>query len=166
MNILFALCGITGSLYGMGQHVPVVMANRDIETALFWWWLGQTSYVFVCVIAKISIALALLRLTVARVHSMLLWAVIAVSIIVGLVFWFMLTLQCQPVDHFWKRFNPGSHGSCMDTDHLIAIAYVYSVQATICDLILGLLPAVLVWNLHMNIRTKIALAAILGMGCV
>lgn len=58
------------------------------------------------------------------------------------------------------------HGSCMNLDSIIAIAYVYSVTATCCDLTLGLLPIFLVWNLQMNIRTKAALAAILGMGCV
>lgn len=54
----------------------------------------------------------------------------------------------------------------MSIDSLIAMAYVYSVVATLCDLVLGLLPAVLVWDLQMNARTKFALAAILGMGCV
>lgn len=124
------------------------------------------SYVFTVVIAKVSIALALLRLTVARIHSIILWAVIAVSVIVGLVFWFMLTLQCQPVSYFWQRLNNPGSGHCMGIDHLINIAWVYSIVATICDLILGLLPAALVWNLQMNTRTKVALACILGMGCV
>ena len=54
----------------------------------------------------------------------------------------------------------------MNLDSIIAIAYVYSVTATLCDLTLGLLPIFLVWNLQMNWRTKYALAGILGMGCV
>lgn len=97
---------------------------------------------------------------------MILYGVIAVSTIVGVVFWFMLTLQCEPVDYFWERLNRPGDGYCMSVDSVIAMAYAYSIQATICDLILGLLPAVLVWNLQMNIRTKIALAGILGMGCM
>lgn len=116
--------------------------------------------------------MALLRLTVARRHTIIIWAVIAVTTIVGLVFWFMLTLQCQPVSFFWQRVRPlmdptaSVSGTCMDLDRIIAIAYFYSVTATCCDLTLGLLPIFLVWNLHMNTRTKAALAAILGMGCV
>ena len=97
---------------------------------------------------------------------MILWGVIAVSIIVGLVFWFMLTLQCHPVSYFWERLNRPGEGHCMNVDHLIAMAYAYSIQATVCDLILGILPAVLVWSLQMNIRAKVALIAILSMGCV
>ncbi|KAE8380959.1 hypothetical protein BDV26DRAFT_110369 [Aspergillus bertholletiae] len=162
LNILFALCGITGAVYGMGRKLEDV-EDGYIETALFWWWLGQTSYVFTCVVAKISIALALLRLTVAKLHTMLLWVVIAVSTVVGLVFWFMLTFQCHPVEHFWQRTKPGT---CIDTQHLIDMAYVYSVFATICDFVLGLLPIALVWNLQMNARTKAALAGILSLGCI
>lgn len=97
---------------------------------------------------------------------------IAVTTIIGLIFWFMLTLQCTPVSFFWQRvrleLDPTSnvHGSCMSLDSIIDIAYVYSVTATCCDLTLGLLPVFLVWNLQMNSRTKAALAGILGMGCV
>jgi hypothetical protein len=137
-----------------------------------WWWLGQTSYVWTCAIAKISIAVALLRLTVARAHYFILWGVIAVTTIIGLIFWFMLTLQCHPVSFFWQRArlvtNPEAdvHGHCISVDTIIDMAYVYSVTATCCDLVLGLLPIFLVWNLQMNIRTKAALAGILGMGCV
>lgn len=137
-----------------------------------WWWLGQTSYVWTCALAKISIALALLRLTVAKIHRLILYSVIGVTCVIGLVFWFMLTLQCQPVSFFWQRVRleldpkAGISGTCMNLDSIIAIAYVYSVTATCCDLTLGLLPVFLVWNLQMNTRTKAALAAILGMGCV
>lgn len=116
--------------------------------------------------------MALLRLTVSKVHTYILWAVIFVTTVVGLVFWFMLTLQCEPVSYFWQRVrlltDPTSHvhGHCMDLDRVLAMAYVYSVTATLCDLTLGLLPVWLVWNLHMNIRTKAALVGIMGMGCV
>ncbi|KAI9371036.1 hypothetical protein BJX61DRAFT_49160 [Aspergillus egyptiacus] len=159
LNILFALCGTIGARYGLGRRMEDFQRRPD-----YWWWLGQTSYVITCVVAKVSIALALLRLTVAKVHKIILWSVVAVSIVVGLVFWFMLTLQCSPVEHFWHRLT--SKGTCLDNDYILDMAYLYSVTATICDFILGLLPIKLVWKLHMNIRTKLALAGILSMGCI
>lgn len=54
----------------------------------------------------------------------------------------------------------------MNIDGIIAMAWVYSIVATCCDLTLGLLPILLVWNLQMKMQTKVALAGILGMGCV
>ncbi|KAJ5965735.1 hypothetical protein N7481_012449 [Penicillium waksmanii] len=171
LNVLFALCGITGAFYGIGQRsrtlAPVAEGGRGtMETAMFWWWLGQTSYVWVCAVCKCSIAVALLRLTVSRLHRSILWGVIAVTTVIGLIFWFMLTLQCHPVSFFWQRARGLTNGTCMDLDSIIAIAYVYSVTATCCDFTLGILPVFLVWNLQMNVRTKAALASILGMGCV
>ncbi|KAJ6112199.1 hypothetical protein N7523_008260 [Penicillium sp. IBT 18751x] len=172
LNILFALAGITGALYGIGQKTDVLVERKSMETAMFWWWLGQTTYVWVVAVAKISIAVALLRLTVAKTHTIILWVVIGVTTIVGLVFFFMLTLQCTPVSFFWQqvrlKLDPTADvsGHCMSTDSIINIAYVYSVTATLCDMTLGLLPVFLVWSLQMNVRTKAALAGILGMGCI
>lgn len=97
---------------------------------------------------------------------MLLWTVIGVTIVVGLVFWFVLTLQCKPVSYFWNRLSPGAKGTCLDVDTIIGIAYLYSVTATLCDFVLGLLPISLVWKLQMTRKTKIALAAILSLGCM
>lgn len=116
--------------------------------------------------AKSSISLTLLRLTVSRAHKIILLGVIFVTVVVGLVFWLMLILQCHPVSFFWQRVQHGTEGKCMDLDYIVNVAYVYSVTAACCDLTLGLLPVFLVWNLQMNTRTKIALATILGMGCV
>lgn len=35
LNILFALCGITGALYGMGQRSRVLLQRGTMETAMF-----------------------------------------------------------------------------------------------------------------------------------
>jgi hypothetical protein len=116
--------------------------------------------------------MTLLRFTVSRVHKIILYTVIGVTSVIDIVFWFLLTLQCQPVSYFWKRaqltMNPMAdiHGSCINLNRIIAMAYVYSAAAAACDFTLGLLPVWIVWKLQMNKRTKAALASILGMGCV
>lgn len=129
-----------------------------------WWWLGQSSYVYTCVAAKAAIAMALFRLTISRLHRSILWGIIGISVLVGLAFWLILTLQCQPVSYFWRRFT--ATGTCIDVRYVLGVAYLYSVTAVICDFILALLPIVLVSKLQMNFRTKAALAVILGMGCM
>lgn len=114
-------------------------------------------------VAKVSIALALLRLTVRQSHRIILWTAICASVTVGLVFWFFMVLQCHPVSEFWERTG---RGQCLDTSVLLAVAYVYSSICAACDLALGLLPILLVRKLQINPRTKIALGATLSMGCV
>lgn len=116
--------------------------------------------------------MTILRVTVSRVHQLILYTAIGVASIVDIVLWFMLTLQCQPVSYFWQRVRlitdqmAQVHGSCINLNPIIAMAYVYSGTAAACDFTLGLLPIWIVWRLQMNRRTKAALAGILSIGCM
>ncbi|KAJ5220189.1 hypothetical protein N7468_009393 [Penicillium chermesinum] len=171
VNLLFAVCGIVGSSVGIGQQLHVLVERHTVETAMFWWWLGQTSYIWVSAIAKISIVLALLRFTVSRLYRIILWVVITGTSIISIAFWGLMTLQCQPVSFFWRRvdlyMHPGSiEGKCVDLNSVVSIGYLYSVAAFIGDLTLGILPVFLVWNLQMSLRSKAGLIAILSIGCI
>ncbi|KAJ5190003.1 hypothetical protein N7491_007956 [Penicillium cf. griseofulvum] len=167
LNTLFAICGIVGSKYGLGRKLAYFTTHPDdLHRALLCWWVGQLFYVLTCVAAKVSIIIALLRITVSRVHAYILYAAMILSVAVGFVFFLFTIFQCSPVNYFWNQAQPTAHGSCIDKDPLIVIAYVYSVGAAITDLTIGLLPVALIWNLRMNRRTKGAMAAILGIGCI
>lgn len=128
------------------------------------WWLGQIFYVITCVVAKVSIIITLLRITVDRIHAWILYAAISLATAVGLIFLFFTIFQCNPVDHFWHQLSPT--GSCVNKNVLIGIAYLYSVGAAVTDLTIGLLPVALIWDLRMNSRTKTAIVGILGIGCM
>ncbi|KAJ6103511.1 hypothetical protein N7486_005938 [Penicillium sp. IBT 16267x] len=167
LNLAFALCGFLGVKYGMGRklvHFQVDGREDDFHKALLCWWLGQIFYVITCVVAKVSIIITLLRITVDRVHAYILYAAITLATAVGLVFLFFTIFECSPVDYFWNRQT--ETGTCISTDLLIGIAYLYSVGAAVTDLTIGLLPVALLWNLRMNQRTKIAIIGILGIGCI
>jgi hypothetical protein len=119
-----------------------------------------------CVAAKLSIIIALLRITVDRIHAYILYAAMMLATAIGIVFFFFTMFQCTPVDFFWNRSQPGASGTCVSNHVLIGIAYMYSVGAAITDLTIGLLPVALIWNLRMNNRTKCAIVGILGIGCM
>lgn len=81
---------------------------------------------------------------------------------------FLMLLQCKPLSFFWTRVGPDppAHGSCIDMNAIIAMTYVCSVFAAICDLTAGILPIFLVWNLNMNRSMKFAVVGILSMACM
>ena len=54
----------------------------------------------------------------------------------------------------------------MDIQIIIAMTYVYSAFAALCDFTVGVLPIFLVRKLNMHRKTKIAVAGILGMACM
>lgn len=126
--------------------------------------MGQILYVCTCIIAKISIIIALLRITVDRIHVWILYAAISLATVVGLIFLFFTIFQCHPIDHFWNQLTES--GTCIDVNVLLGIAYLYSVGAAVTDLTIGLLPVALIWNLRMNPRAKVAIIGILGIGCI
>lgn len=165
LNLAFAICGIAGTKYGIGRKViHFELYPQNLDKALLCWWLGQIFYVITCMVAKISIITTLLRITVDRVHDWILYGAMSLAAIVGLIFLFFTIFQCTPVNYFWERISIKGH--CVDTQTLIDIAYLYSVGAAVTDLIIGLLPVALIWNLRMNRRTKVAIVGILGIGCM
>ncbi|KAJ5371617.1 hypothetical protein N7517_003623 [Penicillium concentricum] len=182
-NTVFAICGIVGCKYGLGRklayfthhpddfHRAMMVRSQPYHpepklTYFQCWWIAQLFYVLTCVAAKVSIIIALLRITVSRVHAYILYAAMSLATVVGIIFFFFTMFQCTPVNYFWNNAQPNAHGSCIDKNPLIAIAYLYSVGAAITDLTIGLLPVALIWNLRMNRRTKGAMVAILGIGCI
>ncbi|PYH96666.1 P-type ATPase [Aspergillus ellipticus CBS 707.79] len=163
LDIALTACSIAGSKEGIGRQLLEFRSRGELRRAMLWWWLGQCIYLWASGVAKVSIALALLRLTVQRAQRITLWIVVGTSTCVGLVFWFILLLQCHPISEFWERTGAGT---CLSTEILLVVAYVYSSICAVCDFVLGLLPILLVRKLQMNPRTKVALAATLSLGCV
>lgn len=113
--------------------------------------------------AKISIGLFLLRVTVQRIHQWIIYTVMGLTVLTGLVFFFVTLLQCTPIDFFW---NKKQDGFCVNIDIIIALTFLYSVVSVACDFTFAILPMFLVWNLNMSVRTRVVLVPILGMACV
>ncbi|GKZ31064.1 hypothetical protein AbraIFM66950_011123 [Aspergillus brasiliensis] len=163
LDIVLTACAIAGAEEGVGQHMMDLHSTEKIHHSMLWWWLCQCIYIWASGIAKVSIALALLRLSIQNYQRIILWAVMGASACISLVFWFFMLLQCQPISEFWERTGTGQ---CLSTDTIINVAYVYSGICAVCDFALGLLPIDLVRQLQINPKTKVALGATLSLGCL
>ncbi|KAJ5593125.1 hypothetical protein N7537_010029 [Penicillium hordei] len=164
--ICLDVCSIIGAMNGVG-HTYTDFTSIDIyRRALLLWWLGQMLYIWASAVAKISIAVALLRLAVRRSYRVMIWSIIAVIIAVGLMLWLVLLFACNPISHFWQQVNPMDKGTCLSMYTILGVTYFYSSVTILCDVSLSLLPIFLVWNLQMNSRTKLAVGGILGLGSI
>lgn len=90
------------------------------------------------------------------------------TVLSGLVFFFLMLLQCKPLSYFWNRTNtdPGTGGSCVSINIIIVMTYIYSTFAVLCDFTVGILPIFIAYRLYMKKEAKIALVGILSMACV
>ena len=86
-----------------------------------------------------------------------------VTVTTGFVFMLVLLLQCHPISHFWEK---DQDGHCISWTVIIAMSWLWSIFAGMCDFTVGILPIFLVRDLQMSRRTKIAVAAILGVACM
>ncbi|KAF7595229.1 hypothetical protein BBP40_006975 [Aspergillus hancockii] len=164
-NLAFAICGIVGGLTGLGKKMGYFEDKpNDLRKSLRLWWLGQIFYALTGTAGRTSIAISLLRITIVRAHLIIIYTTIALSIVVGLLFFFVTLFECRPIHYIWDYGMMSSQ--CVSKDFLIDIAYIHSVIAAVCDLTLGILPLFMIWKLQMNRRAKISLGAILGLGCL
>lgn len=162
-------CGtmIGGTLYGTGYKLENLEV-ADRITAMRYWWLCEIAYCFASVGCKISVCIFLMRITIRPLHIWILYTVMALTVIAGLIFMFLMLLQCRPLEYFWTKlaYDPNIIGTCMDMKIIVIMTYIYSVVAALCDFTVGILPIFLVRKLHMKRQTKIAVMGILSMACM
>jgi hypothetical protein len=132
---------------------------------LQWWWACEPVYVLSNMALKLSIGVMLLRIAVSRIHKIIIWTTVVILELYSLGFFLLFVMQCLPSEYFWTRFTGGS-GSCINPDITVNATYAYSAISCAADWTLGLLPITLVWNLQMNPRTKLSVAAILALGAM
>lgn len=90
------------------------------------------------------------------------------TVLAGLVFMFLMLLQCKPLSYFWTRtaMDPKIEGYCISIDIIITMTYVYSAFSAVCDFTVGILPIFIVHKLHMRKEAKLAVVGILSMACM
>ena len=113
--------------------------------------------------SKISIGWFLLRITVRRIDIWIIYCVMLITVLTGIVFFFVTLFQCTPVEFFWDTHL---NGHCVPMEVIIALTYLYSAFSVICDFTFALLPLALIWSLNMDRKSKLALIPIMAMACV
>ncbi|KAH7021619.1 uncharacterized protein B0I36DRAFT_334894 [Microdochium trichocladiopsis] len=154
---------VLGTVYGSGSHMAD-LSPENIETALMWWFACYPSIAVTLAFSKISVGCYLLRIATQRIHRWIIYLALAATILTSTAFFFVTLLQCNPIPFAWQKIT-GS-GTCIDIDTVINIMYAYSSLTLFADLAFTLLPAWLVFNLQMNLKTKLALTLVLSMACI
>lgn len=78
-------------------------------------------------------------------------------------YFFLIIFQCSPVSFFWGQYE-GDTGICINPAAVPNASIAHSVLSFTADWILGLLPIFLIYDLQMNLRTKISVAGVLSLG--
>ncbi|CAN9121039.1 unnamed protein product [Alternaria alternata] len=126
--------------------------------------ISAICYSVAMICAKISIGFLLLRISIRKIHTWIIWSAMCVSVIAGGAFFFVCLFQCYPISYMWDRTS--QQGKCVDNTVISALGYVYSVFSIITDFTFAIIPGFLVWHLQLKRRTKVALIPLITMGCI
>ena len=109
---------------------------------------------------KISIALLILRIVVARHHTYVIIISIVLVALWSLTEWLFLIFQCRPVQFQWDRTI--ENGFCIG--NFVSAALAFSVMSIVSDWFYALLPIPVLWSLKINLQLKASVGLLLSLG--
>ncbi|KAI0196115.1 hypothetical protein EV127DRAFT_477035 [Xylaria flabelliformis] len=150
---------------GLGR--PDTELNREsLEILLRSWFGNMTLAGPVSGLARVSIALFLMRIAVKKWQRMVLHLIIGATTVMTIVYFFLVLFQCSPPSYFWQKMREGVSGSCNHDQAVLAATLIWGSFAAAMDWMLGLLPIAILWHVRINRQSKVGIAAILSFGII
>jgi hypothetical protein len=161
MFTTYSACSLTGIKNGYGKHVDDV---HNISRTLYFWWLCEIFYNLSTLFLRLSIAVFMTKLCSKKIHFYILYTTMTLIVGYSIFYFFIVIFQCHPVSYFWNQAMEGANGSCLNEAVIPRATFGHSVLSAMADVVLSVLPGYLVKDLKMNMRTKLSVAVILGLG--
>ncbi|KAI2631675.1 hypothetical protein GGS21DRAFT_522619 [Xylaria nigripes] len=155
------LCSLTLVSLANGYGDTVVRSEYNVMEAVRFFVASTITYVIVLYVAKLSVALVLLRISVTHkgVQTVLLCS------IAGLTIWttvttFLVAFQCIPLSLAWGV----GKGTCLPAAVLANTGYSISAMDIASSFLYASLPAYLLRGVQLSKRVKASIIILLGLG--
>jgi hypothetical protein len=166
LYIAYSVFALTAVNFGLGQHVALVLEHERPKALLFKW-LAQVFYVMIAVLVKLIVGLLLLRIcSQYRWQRLTIYTLFGVVAAFNAFYIFIVIFQCRPVEFYWFRYQVNSkmRGKCNNKKLAEIPSYISLFLNIVSDFTLALLPVSFVWRSKMEIKQKISVVAVLGLG--
>ncbi|EXJ80174.1 hypothetical protein A1O1_08316 [Capronia coronata CBS 617.96] len=163
---LSVLVIIGNKLYYSGRHVWDIPTNTFVPHRINIW-ASMWCYIVAATLVKISVLLFYRRLSVkfSKLFLVATWVGIIYNVLYLVGFGLALLLLCHPVFAYWNQFDVAwvaSHGyRCGSENVMLPASAGFSVLG---DFYSTLLPLLLIINLDLPLRQKIALFSLFALG--
>ena len=146
--------------FGGGRHIATLeprQITNVIKLTVIGFVPGVTSFVF----PKFAVVILLAKLlNPSRIHVICMWvaSVVYLLLIAG-----MLTInfaQCTPAAAQWGEVN----GTCWNRRITVDYALTVGIVSVFFDFYLAIYPTIVLWQLQMDWRRKLAVSSSLGFG--
>lgn len=142
---------------GLGKHIDQILGSHsELAKVLF---IVDLIYNTGLTVIKMSVLLSYVRVfQIVLVYRFIFWTVAFLIVGWGISMNFMAIFTCVPIHKAWDSTLPGHCSSLYKTFLGLAIPNI------VIDFILLVLPVPMLWRLHMETSSKIALVAIFSAG--
>ncbi|KAB8301994.1 hypothetical protein EYC80_005447 [Monilinia laxa] len=149
------------AVHGLGVH-NMSMTVTEMAPAIKYFTIFQLFTLTGTLPVKASICLSLFRITPNPIYKRILCAIMTGSIVTVLIGDIVVIVTCRPMNFTWDKTIPD--GKCSSINAILVLSYCFSAMNIITDWSTAILPAVIVWDLKLPPRLKIAISFLLGMG--
>jgi hypothetical protein len=147
---------------GTGKHKSALTIPQAIYS-LRAWYICEAMYVPITLAIRTSICIFLLRIAAGRIYKWVIYINLAAIWAISIAFFIVLVAQCNPPSYFWEQLL-GKPGHCISPNIVPDMTVAHSAISALSDFTIALLPAVLLRNVQINLRTKVTIALLLSMG--
>ncbi|CAN8103523.1 unnamed protein product [Discula destructiva] len=169
LYVTFAALALVSIRYGLGSHLEAV-ALQDRPIAFKFRWLATLIYILESYLVKVVVGLLLIRICSASHQKWQRVTIWSLLLFVGLFYgaYFLIAIfACQPVDYYYTRYNPiPPEGKCNSAAAATVITYIATMLNVVADWTLAILPATVIWRAMLDLRTKISISVVLGIGSI
>ncbi|KAH6640166.1 hypothetical protein F5144DRAFT_525484 [Chaetomium tenue] len=149
--------------YGSGRHAALLTEDQ-LSHAILYTMVAFLPGILSFGVPKLAVVALLTRmLNPSRVHAIIMWAIAIICLLslmgcVGILFG-----QCTPTHSMWTF---SVKGKCWSPMILVNYSIYAGSFSAFADLYFAVYPAIVLCNLQLNLRKKIALSCALGIGSV
>ncbi|KAF2090667.1 hypothetical protein K490DRAFT_61990 [Saccharata proteae CBS 121410] len=148
--------------FGFGQHISSVPISELIQ-AFKIYLHGELGYIAAVLFFKLSVSFFYLRITNLKWQRKIIYVLAVVNVLYSTGYFILLIFQCTPVSYLWTRFV-GGKGTCLSNDVVINTSYAHNAMSLVSDWTLAILPIFLIKGSSLNLRTKVIVILLLGLG--
>lgn len=147
---------------GAGRHVWALTSEQVVDTSLYLFALA-TVYNMAAMTIKLSLILLYIRVfsTAETVFRRCAYTALFFALALAATFTVVIIASCRPLNYFWTRYDGSSEGTCID---LGSFFFAFSILNVSLDVFLLALPIPMVLKLHMSLRKKLIVCALLLLG--
>ncbi|MCJ1481776.1 hypothetical protein MMC06_001935 [Schaereria dolodes] len=147
---------------GIGRHA-ICVGEAAVYDTIKWSTIAQIIETVALMLVKLSVCLLLLRVIekTSRRMTQFLYVLMVFIVALHIVPFFLYVLQCRPLRAVW---DPLVQGKCYSLHLVYRAAYVAIGLDAFTDLVCSAIPIFVIYKLQMDIRTKIAICILMGLG--